>query len=63
MRDYATYDGLGLAALVKQRDVTPVELLEAAIERAERHNPKLNAIVYEAYEEARKTATSALPPR
>lgn len=61
MRDYANYDGLGLAALVKQRDVTPAELLEAAIERAERHNPKLNAIVYEAYDEARKTAATTLP--
>lgn len=61
MRDYANYDGLGLAELVRKRDVTPGELLDAAIERAERSNPKLNAIVYKAYDEARATAASALP--
>lgn len=61
MRDYANYDGLGLAELVRKRDVTPGELLEAAIERAERSNPKLNAIVYKAYDEARAVADGALP--
>jgi amidase len=62
MRDYANYDGLGLAELVRKRDVTPGELLDAAIERTERHNPKLNAVVYKAYDEARAVATtSALP--
>jgi len=60
MRDYANYDGLGLAELVRKRDVTPGELLDAAIDRAERSNPKLNAIVYKAYDEARATAASAL---
>ena len=33
MRDYANYDGLGLAELVRKREVTPAELLDAAIER------------------------------
>ncbi|MEZ5956713.1 MAG: amidase family protein [Hyphomonadaceae bacterium] len=61
MRDYANYDGLGLAELVRKRDVTPSDLLDAAIERAERSNPKLNAIVYKAYDEARATAAQALP--
>ena len=61
MRDYANYDGLGLAELVRKRDVTPGELLDAAIDRAERSNPKLNAIVYKAYDEARATSASALP--
>jgi amidase len=61
MRDYADYDGLGLAALVRKGDVTPAELLEAAIERIERHNGALNAVTYKAYDEARATAASALP--
>lgn len=59
--DYVSYDGLGLAELVRNRDVTPGELLEAAIERIERHNPKLNAVVYKAYDEARAVAAGALP--
>lgn len=61
MRDYADYDGLGLAALVRKGDVTPAEVLEAAIERIERHNGALNAVTFKAYDEARKTAAGALP--
>ena len=61
MREYADYDGLGLAALVRKGAVTPLELLDAAIERIERHNGKLNAVVYKAYDEARAAAVSALP--
>ncbi|MEI9886354.1 MAG: amidase family protein [Rhizomicrobium sp.] len=41
--------------------MTPLELLEEAIDRAERHNPKLNAIVYKAYDEARAAAKGKLP--
>ena len=55
---YADYDGLGLAELVRQRQVTPAELVEAAIERIERHNPALNAVVYKAYDEARASTIS-----
>jgi len=54
--EYASYDGLGLAELVRKRDVTPAELAEAAIARIEKHNPKLNAIICKMYEQARTTA-------
>ncbi len=57
---YADYDGLGLAELVRNKDVSPAELLEAAIERAERHNGKLNAIVTKAYDQARAAAKGSL---
>jgi amidase len=59
--EYAKYDGLGLAELVRKGEVSPVDLIEAAIERIERHNPALNAVVYKAYDEARKTAAAPLP--
>ena len=58
---YTDYDGLGLAQLVKDKDVTPAELLEEAITRAEKHNGKLNAIVYKAYDQARAAAKGQLP--
>src|SRR5690348_1642347 len=58
--EYADYDGLGLAHLVRRGEVSPVELLEEAITRAEKHNGVLNAIVYKAYDEARKSAKSKL---
>ena len=54
---YAEFDGLGLADLVRKKDVTPAELIECAIERTERHNGKLNAIVHKAYDMARAAAT------
>jgi amidase len=59
--NYAEHDGLGLAELVKKGEVTPTELVEAAIERIERHNPTLNAVVHKAYDEARATAAGELP--
>src|SRR6059036_2706297 len=59
--EYADHDGLGLAELVRSKEVTPAELVEAAIERIERQNPILNAVVYKAYDEARGTAGGRLP--
>ncbi|MDB5498151.1 MAG: 6-aminohexanoate hydrolase [Phenylobacterium sp.] len=61
MPDYADYDGLGLAELVRKRAVTPAELVEAAIERIEQHNPTLNAVVYKGYDDARAWARGELP--
>jgi amidase len=58
--DYADYDGLGLADLVRRREVTPVELVQAAIDQIERLNPTLNAVVYTAYDEAQKRAGETL---
>ncbi|MDP1872832.1 amidase [Phenylobacterium sp.] len=59
--EYAEHDGLGLAALVAKGEVSPAELVEAAIERVERHNGVLNAVVHKAYDEARTTAAGDLP--
>src|SRR5437764_11017187 len=61
MPDYSDYDGVGLAELVASKAVTPLELTEAAIERIERHNPTLNAVVYKRYDDARKWAKGDLP--
>lgn len=55
--EYAAYDGLGLAALVAEGAVTPTELVEEAISRIEKHNSKLNAVIYKMYDQARATAT------
>jgi amidase len=44
--DYADFDGLGLAELVRNRDVKPIELVDEAIGRAEALNPKLNFVVF-----------------
>jgi amidase len=52
--DYVQYDATGLAELVRSGDVTPAELLETAIARAEAVNPELNAIVTPLYEKGRE---------
>ena len=59
--EYDRYDATGLAHLVRRGEVTPLELVDEAIARIERHNPKLNAVVYPAFDEARTTAKGKLP--
>jgi amidase len=60
-KEYDAYDGLGLAALVKKKKVSPPELCEEAIARIEALNPKLNAVIYQMYDLGRKAARGGLP--
>ncbi len=59
--DYERYDGLGLAALVKARQVSAAELLAAAMERVEQRNPATNAVVNRMYDQARAAMAAGLP--
>ncbi|HVY38607.1 MAG TPA: amidase [Polyangia bacterium] len=59
--DYGNFDALGLAELVRQRQVTPAELVDAAIARAQRVNPRLGAIVRLLEDDARRAAFVADP--
>lgn len=61
--EYAEFDGLGLAELVKKGAVTPTELVEAAITRIETRNPQLNAVIYEFYERGRAAAAALTKTR
>jgi amidase len=61
MNDYERYDAIGLAALVARKEVSPQELLDAAIRRAESVNPKINAVVATHYDEARSAIRAGLP--
>jgi amidase len=58
--EYLHYDGLGLAELIAKKEVSPKEVLEAAIFRAEKLNPELNAIVTPLYDYAHERAKQAL---
>ena len=53
--DYHRYDGLSLAELIRTGQVSAREVLEAALERADRLNPKLNAIIHRMDDAARAT--------
>jgi amidase len=44
-REYLTFDGLGLAELVANKETTAADLLAIAQSRADRVNPRINAIV------------------
>ena len=59
--EYEDYDGLGLAELVRHKQVTPVELLDAAIARVSARNPQVNAVVMELYDHARQAIERGLP--
>jgi amidase len=54
-------DAMAQAEMVRKKQVTPLELVDAAIERIERVNPKLNAVVIPMYEQAREQAKGRLP--
>lgn len=48
-----------LAARIRKRDVSPVEVVEATIGRIEARNPSLNAFIYTGFDEARDQARQA----
>jgi amidase len=47
------------AARIRAREISPVEVVEAAIDQIEALNPIVNAVVTPAYEQARTAATAA----
>src|SRR3954447_7340158 len=48
-----------LAGRIRRRELSPVEVLEATIERIEARNPSLNALVYLGFDDARAAAREA----
>jgi Asp-tRNA(Asn)/Glu-tRNA(Gln) amidotransferase A subunit family amidase len=59
--EYDSMDGLGMAELVRTRQVHPGELLEAALERAARWNPHVNALSTSFPDRARGEIVEGLP--
>ncbi|PQP81757.1 amidase [Paenibacillus sp. PCH8] len=58
---YTSYDAVGLAELIRSREVSPVELLEAAFARLEEINPQLNAVIRTYETRARQEAGLVRP--
>lgn len=42
--NYADYDGLGLAELVRRKEVSPRDLVDSAIDVIEHHNGAVNCV-------------------
>jgi amidase len=59
--DTTWMDATGQAELVRRGEVSPKELVEAAIDRIERVNPQLNAVVRNRFDAARADAAGTLP--
>lgn len=59
--DYEKHDGLGLADLIRQKQITPLELLHAVRQRLEAVNPKLNAFAYLFFDQAEAAIKQGLP--
>ena len=60
-KEYDHFDGLGLAELIKKKEVSAEELLNEAIQRIERTNPYINAVIIRMYDLAREEITRGLP--
>jgi len=59
--EYLRHDATGLAELVRNREVTPLELVDTALARIDRLNPRVNAVIHRMDASARAVAGSALP--
>jgi amidase len=59
--EYLHHDATGLAELVRRGKVTAGDLLDTAIGRIERLNPKVNAVIHRMDDAARKQIRDGLP--
>lgn len=59
--EYEGYDALGLAGLLRDRRVTPDELLDAALDRVAAQNREINAVIHLMEDAARETISAGLP--
>ena len=60
--NYSHYDGLGLAELVRRKEVSPGELVDAALAVVERHNPAINCVVQQLRDQAMAEIKAGLAP-
>src|SRR3979409_1347286 len=60
-REYGNYDGVGLAELVRKKQVSARELVDARLARAAKVDPQLNAVVVKHYDYAQQQIDNGLP--
>src|SRR6266478_3771168 len=59
--DYGSYDGVGLADLVRKKEISAKELLDEAVARTTRIDPQINAVVVKHYDYAERQIERGLP--
>ena len=60
MDDLATKDGIAIGELISKGEISATEVLEASIERIERLDPQLNAVVHAHFDLARQQVKNGL---
>jgi len=58
MDEILDLDAVAQAESVRRREVTPLELVDAAIARIERVNPQINAVIIPLFDKPRALARS-----
>ena len=52
--DLSSYDAMGLAELIRSKQIAPGDAVEDTIRKIEAVNPTLNAVIYKTYDRARQ---------
>src|SRR4249919_167026 len=60
-KEYGKYDAVGLAELVRKKQVSASELLDEAIACTAKVDPQINAVVVKHYDHAKKQVDKGLP--
>src|SRR6267142_2598660 len=60
-KEYGNYDAVGLAELVRKKEVAARELLDEAIARTAKVDPQINAVVVKHYDYAERQVERGLP--
>src|SRR6202166_242609 len=59
--EYGNFDAVGLADLVRRKQVSATELLDEAIARTAKVDPQINAVVVKHYDYAQRQIENGLP--
>ena len=59
-KEYAHYDGLGLAELVRRGDVSIQDLVDSALDVIQRYNPRVNCVVQQLPKHAKKQIAAGM---
>ncbi|HEY4908417.1 MAG TPA: amidase family protein, partial [Methylomirabilota bacterium] len=59
--ELARHDGMGLAELIRRKEVTATEVLDVTIAAVEARNPEINAVICRLYDQGRAAVAAGLP--
>lgn len=60
-KEYTKYDGLGLAELIRKKEISVQEAIDASLTAANAVDPQLNAIVRDMSDEAQRSVDAGVP--